>query len=396
MVKWKSVASKYLILHRLSFGNCQAEEITEAKEFLTERFPRLVEDEEVWDREIIRELWRLYQLGSREGGLSELCLRCVISHYLKNYCYKLAQQYGRKHNFTVGDLLPFVLDCTDSSLNNGNHNSVTVRILQTFNLEKSGLSAWIQRIVITDKELKIFLLENGLELRTNWSLLKQYNSRQVERILSDFYRYNSTYTEQLTRLLESYQIVYLAEIQAPRNQINQERQQQGLGKLTTPYSAPNHQQLLSMAQQLSPIWKLSPEEVLKQLQNLAQLIRDYKSSRYHDVAKQSQSKSNIYDRNQQTSEVSNVYRQLLQHCLTAAIKEVTEERVNYLQSKRNKRDKKFLQRLDLFYCQYVPMGEIAEKIGLNNQSQVSRLLELKAFRSDIGRRTLVKLRSKLL
>ncbi|MEC4819896.1 MAG: hypothetical protein SAK29_42500 [Scytonema sp. PMC 1069.18] len=384
---------KWWTLNRLSLGNCRGEEITEAKEFFTQLFSG---DEEVSDKEIIRQLWGLYKSESPEKPLAEKCLRCVISHYIKIQCFDLAKKYGSKHDFTVEDLFPFVLDCTDSSLNNGNHNSLTARILQSFKLEQASLSTWTKRIVITDRELKIFLLEHGIELVTNWLLLKQYNSRKLRQNLSELPRFSSTEIQQYTRLLESYQNVYLAEIQAARNQINQEREQQGLRKITTPYPAPNHQQLVSMAEELSPIWKLSPEEVLKELQNLAQFIRDYKSSRYHDAAKQSQTKSNIYDNNQQTSEISNVYRQLLQDCLIAAIKEVTEERVNYLQSKRKKRDKPFLQGLDFFHCQYVPMTEIAEKIGLNNQSQVSRLLDQTAFRSDISRRTLVKLRSKLL
>lgn len=393
MVKCKSLPSKYYILHRLNLGKCQGKEIIEAKEFLTQQVSG---DEEVADKKIIRQLWLLYQSESPEQSLAELCLRCVISHYIKIQCFDLAEKYGNQHNFTVDDLLPLVLDSTDSSLNHGNHNSLSIRILQTFNLKKSSLSAWIKIIVRSDKELKRFLLEHGIELVTNWLLLKQYNSRQLQRILSEFYRYNSTKIQQLTTLLESYQTVYLAEIQAARNQINQERKQQGLSKLTTPYPAPNRQQLVSMAEQLSPIWRLSAEKVLEELQNLAKLIRDYKSSRYHGVAKKSQIKTQSYEKDESENDILIVYRQLLEDCLIAAIKKITEERVNYLQNKRNKRHKQFLQGLDFFHCQYVPMGEIAEKIGLNNQSQVSRLLELKSFRADIGRRTLVKLRSKVL
>ena len=396
VVKWKNL-SKYWTLHRLSLGKCRGEEIIEAKEFLTQQISG---GEEVSDRSIISLLWQLYKSETPES-IAEVCLRCVISHYIKTQCRDLVEQYGRKHNFTLEDLLFLVLDSTDSSLNSGNHNSLTVRILQTFDLEKSSLSAWTKRVLKSDKELKRFLLIHGIEQVTNWLLLKQYNTRQLQRILKEFYHYDKLKIEQLSKLLESYQIAYLTEIQAARNQINQERKQQGLGKLKTPYPAPNHQQLGSMADNLSPIWRLSSDEVLQELQNLAQLIRDYKSISARGVTTKGLNESitnistNIYEQNEEDNQILTVYRQLLQDCLIAAIKEVTEERVNYLQSKRNKRDKQFLQGLHLFYCQYIPMGEIAEKLDLNNQSQVSRLLELKTFRADIGRRTLVKLRSQV-
>ena len=179
-------------------------------------------------------------------------MRCVISHYLKNYCYDLALKYGASNNFTEEDLFPLVLDSIGSSLRNGNNNSITFKILETFDLEKnSSLSTWSKIVARSDKEVKRFLLERGIEQVTDWLILKQYNPRQLQRILSEFYCYSSTRIEQLTKLLETYQEVYLA----TRNQKNQERQKQGLRKLTTPYPIPNHQQLQQIAEQLLPIWR---------------------------------------------------------------------------------------------------------------------------------------------
>ena len=396
-MKWKSHRSKYWTLHRLSLGNCRGKEITEAKEFFTQLFSG---DEEVSDKDIIRQLWRLYESESPEQLLAEKCLRCVISHYIKNQCFDLANKYDSKHNFTVEDLMPLVLDSTDSSLNHGNHNSLTIRILKTFDIKKSSLSAWVKIKVNRDRELKRFLLEHGIEQVTDWLLLKQYNSRKLQRILSDFHHLSTTEIQQYIALLKSYQNVYLAEIQAARNQINQQRKQQGLGKLTTPYLAPERQHLLSIAEQLSP--RLSTDEVLEELQHLAKLIRSYRTGRRMNVETQTLHEnitnvpSNTSDSSEEEDEILTVYRQLLQDCLIAAIKEVIEARVKFLQSKRKKRDKQFLEGLNLLYCQYLSMGEIATKLDLQNQSKVSRLLDLKKIRVDIGRRTLVKLRSKVL
>lgn len=394
-----NLPSKYWILNQIGLGKCQAQEVKEAKEFFMQKILELAEGETVTDTEIIRQLWGLYQ-SATPYPLVEVCLRCVISHHIREFCYQLAEQFGGKHHFIVEDLLPLVLDSTHNSFNHGNHDSLTTRILQSFDPEKSSLSSWTKRIVKSDKEFKKFLLLHGIELVTDWLLLKQTNARQLQQILSDFHGHSHSRIQQLINLLESYQMVYLAEIHDFRHQINQERRKQGLGKLKTPYPAPNHQQLEQMAEKLFPTWKLLPEEVLEELQNLAKLIREYKSCARvgaaqvfgKPVTKLSNHKS---DEDEEESELLNTYRRLLQDALTTAIKEVTEERVKYLQSKRNKRDKQFLQALHLFHCQNLPMGEIANLVGLNNQSQVSRLLELKTFRSDIARRTLVKLRSKV-
>ncbi len=387
-----STLPKYWILYQIGLGNCQGTEKIEAKEFLIQQIPALEKDEKFPDKEIIRQLWRLYQ-SDNDKPLAELCLRCVISHYLKIHCYKLVKKYGSKHNFTVDDLLPLVLDSKDSSLNHGNDNSLTSHILQTFDLEKS-LSAWVNILVRRDKELKSFLLQYGIEEITNWSLLKQYSPHQLQRILTEFHHYSKTEIQQFTKLLECYHRIYLTQIQAVRKE---------LGKRTAPYPAPNHQQLQQISEELLTTWKLSADEVLQELQNLAKLIREYKiSRRARNVATQALNESavasspNNCDRNQEKSDILTVYHQFLHDCLITAIEEVTEERFNYLQRKKKQQHQQFIQGLKLFHCQNIPMEKLAELLGLNNHSQVSRLLDLKSFRADIGRRILVKLRARVL
>lgn len=381
---------KWWTLHRLSLGNCRGEEITEAKEFFTQLFSG---DEEVSDKEIIRQLWGLYKSESPEKPLAEKCLRCVISHYIKIQCFDLAKKYDSKHNFTVEDLMPLVLDSTDSSLNNGNHNSLTIRILETFDIEKSSLSAWVKIKVNRDRELKRFLLEHGIEQVTDWLLLKQHNSRKLEEILSDFHHLSSTQIQQYIALLKSYQNVYLAEIQAVRNQINQKRKQQGVGKLTTPYPAPNHQQLLSMAGDLSSIWRLSTGEILEELQNLAQLIRSFKSNRRKGVVTQSLGKTESVlpayqeDEEDETKQFLTVFGQQYNSCFLRAVREVIEDRVQFYRNKKKPKDQQFIKALHLYHCQVVPMGKIAPQIGLKKQYQVSRLLEQREIRADVARKT---------
>ena len=409
MVKWTSPLSKYWILHRLSLGKCQAQKQGKAEEFLIQE---LTGDEEISDREIVTRLWKIYESESPdEPVLAKLCLRCIISHYLKNSCYELAKQYGQKHNFNAEDLFPFVLDSTDASLNYGNNHSLTARILQTFNLEKGSLSNWIKIIIKRNAKLKEFFLENGLELITNWLVLKQCTISKLQHILSDFYRYDSQKIQQLTQLLEGYHTIYLAQIQAERNEVHQQQERQypplvSTGKrkeidppLTPPrrgrqvrYPEPNYQQLLEIAERLSTTWKVSPEGVLKELQNLAQLIREYRVSRGKSVATQALGKHEFIlpapqaDEDNEEKQFIAAFREHYDRCFLKAVQEVIEEKVNYYQNKKKPKHEQFIKALRLYHCQMVPMGEIAPQVGLKKQYQVSRLLEQTKIRDDIARR----------
>ncbi|NJN23154.1 MAG: hypothetical protein HC810_00415 [Acaryochloridaceae cyanobacterium RL_2_7] len=77
------------------------------------------------------------------------------------------------------------------------------------------------------------------------------------------------------------------------------------------------------------------------------------------------------------------YREDLKQSLDDAIAEVLERRYRQLQSKRNPLTDAWLKGLYLFHCRGESMGDIAHKIGLKAQYQVSRLLQLKAMRADI-------------
>ena len=82
MVKWE-IPSKYWVMHLIGVTVCQSREKEEAREFLMQQVTELATGEES-DKEIIPQLWQVYRLESPHPQ-AEVCLRCVISHYLKNY-----------------------------------------------------------------------------------------------------------------------------------------------------------------------------------------------------------------------------------------------------------------------------------------------------------------------
>ena len=398
-------ASRYWLLVRVdSFGKCLTEEVEEAKTFFHEQFPALTDIEDVPDREIQRRLVRCFQEDDTHCHIAECCLRCFISNQIKEVCLELEQKFGKQHDFTSAQLLPLVLDSTlrspsqETDEPHTNYLSVTSRILQTFDPNKSNLSTWTARLLKSDRILKQFLLEHGLEQVTDWMILSYMNPGRLKRVLSDFDR-TPTEINQAIELLDRFHHVYRAQLLLKRQAGDRRR-----------YPEPTAQQLLQMAQQLSATRIISPEQVLQQLQELAQLLRsDRLRARKALLRSEPLHKSetrrgrNTIDSKHNSDEQSEFlasYHQQLDTCLAQSVKQVIQARFTYLQGKKNQKAQKkaqnFLKALYLFHCQGVPMKEIAPQLGLNDQPQVSRLLELKTLRNDIGRRTLLCLRSRVL
>jgi hypothetical protein len=398
-------ASRYWLLVKVdSFGKCLSEEVEEAKTFFLEQFPALADIEDVPDREIQRQLVRYFQDDDTYRQIAECCLRCFISNQIKEVCLELEQKFGKQHDFSSTELLPLVLDSTlrspyqETNEPETPYRSVTARILQSFNPNKSNLSTWTARLLKSDRILKQFLLEHGLEQVTDWMILSYMNSRRLKRVLSDFHR-TPTEINQALQLLDRFHQVYRAQLLLKR-QVGDRRR----------YPEPTAQQLLQIAQQLSTTRIISPEQVLEQLQELAQLLRsDRLRARKVPLRSEPLPKSEIRmgrnttdskDNTDEQSEFLASYHQQLDACLAQSVQQVIQTRFTYLQGKKNqkalKKAQNFLKALYLFHCQGIPMKEIAPQLGMNDQPQVSRLLELKVLRSDIGRRTLLCLRNRVL
>jgi hypothetical protein len=90
------------------------------------------------------------------------------------------------------------------------------------------------------------------------------------------------------------------------------------------------------------------------------------------------------------------YRQQFMACLDATILQVTEQRCKQFKRKSLEKSEQFLKALSLFHCRGESMGEIAKKLGLKAQYQVTRLLNLKEFRADVRQQLLIQLRDRIL
>lgn len=402
---------RYWTLVRIdAAGKCKIEEIAPVKTFFLASFPEFIQKSEVPDTLIQHQLWHWMREATTEvRALAECCLKCFISCKIERTCQQLAAQLGTKHGFTYGDLLPFVLDDDSRRPNKDqgkpastSYQSLLSDILQSFNPEQSSLATWTTRRVKHHKELNAFLLEHGVYLVSDWAILNDTSSKQLQRIFSQFHHLTSLEIQQATQLLESYHAVYRAQRLIAR--------QAGVKGQCQP---PTTEQLRQIQECLSTkiTQMLSPKTVMTQLQAIASRLREYRihvrggtlatepidalNSTLGDSISFRDFVDHRYINDAQT-EFLNFYHEQFVTCLDEAIAQVTEEQVRKLQSKDPQKAQKFVTALQLFYCQGKSMGEIASSVNLQAQFQVSRLLQLKSFRADIQQQFLVLLRDRVI
>ncbi len=362
-------------------GQRRVEEVPTAKAFFQQQFPEWIDQQDVPDAAIQRKLVAL--MASETQEQAELCLRCFISQQIDKTCLELAYRFGEKGGLNEFDLLPFVLDDVkllqrSTPQTHTTYESLADKILRNFNPEKGQLSTWTARLVRSHGELQKFLEECGIYLESDWSLLNNYCPQQLERLLMEFYNYNSTLAHKAREILDSYQTVYLGD----RLQKNRSRSR---------CQPPTLEQLNRMIADLEEkeITGLTSDKLLEQLESIAELIR---RSRHPQ--------KNIPllppdETDREMEECLQRYRQLLITKLDEAIVQVLQARLSYFQRRRPPKDKIFIQGLQL-YCQGQTMTEIAREIGLKRQDNVTRLLQLKTLREDIQQRLLSTLKDQVI
>ena len=373
----------------------------------------LAQKVEVSDAAIVRSLWQQMRASeetdTNERYLAEICLRCYISHQIYQVCLDLGTKFGNRNGFTCQDLLPFVLDDEvllatptrqqrlRSKSSQSSYQSVATTVLKTFDPTKGSLNTWVNRYVKQHPELKRFLLQHGVFLISDWALLNDTNSKQLQKILADMYRLTSVEIQQMCELLVSYHAVY-----------RQDRLEQRLVGATSACQAPTDEQLTRIAGELQTQTDriLSAKAILNQLQAIAIKIRQYR------IAAQGGSVSSVsFDRpeiqpmversqitpdDEEQVEFIKLYQTQFMECLDKAISQVINDFISKLQRKRSSTEQSFITALHLFHCQGQSMTTIAPQIGLKKQFEVTRLLKLNELRADIRQRLLVMLRDRVL
>ncbi len=392
-------ASKYWNLVSLdSSGKLNITEISLAKKFFQQQFRNLIDRETISDLVVQRDLIAFNNNPREVANVwAQRCLRCFISHQIKQVCIQLEMQFGREHGFTRSDLFIYTLNDTldnfrdsisSEKISKSQYKPLAIEILETFDPQKANLSTWTTRLVKQNRELQRFLLEQGVYLVSNWAILNDTNLKQLDRILSEFHNLTPTEIDLASRVLESYHAVY-------RQDRLKNRQGKG-GKCQTP-SVEQLERIANLIKQKANL-VLNAEQTLSKLEQLANLLREYRIYVRGGKLKQSQSLDNEAmntegmqasiisgesDRDSDRSNFLKFYQKQFKRSLDCSIEYVILTRLSKFKGKKAAKAPQFLTALELFHCQGESMSAIASAIGLQAQYQVTRLLKLKELRTDI-------------
>lgn len=400
-----ATVSKYWKLVKLeSSGQRKISEIASAKSFFQSVFPEWATRTDISDVEIQQKLTQWYREPETlphpnlNSINAQLCLLCYISWQIEQVCLNLEAKYRDEYGVSCSDLLPLVLDeAGEINRKNTAYQSLARQILESFDSQQSSLATWTNRRVKFHPELNAFLLERGIYMISNWAILNDTRPKQLERILSEVYQLTPLEVQGSSHILSSYHSVY-------RCQRLQQRQT-GFKRRCQPPTSEQYEQMADFLKTQLNL-SISVEIVAQSLQEIATQLRDYriyvrggqfpikpieldeKIDQLIDI------KYSEKDNHQE--EFLEQYRQQFMACLDATILQVTEQRCKQFKRKSQEKSEQFLKALSLFHCRGESMGEIAKKLGLKAQYQVTRLLNLKEFRADVRQQLLIQLRDRIL
>lgn len=370
--------SRYWQLVRLtSSGHCKTETLTHVEVWMQQTFTSLMAAPNSSDKELQTQLIATWQSGQAEAELAQLSLRCFISHQIRIVCLKLARQFGEQSNLQAAELFSLILD--DYGQVSGSYQPFTLKILETYDPDKSALTTWCDRLTKTHPDITRVLAEHGYLLVSAWSLLTNTEPEQLSRILGQFHLCSQSEIERALDLLTQYQRVY------KRDRLLQRRASGKVGRCLPPTQKQLHE--------MKP--DDEPDVVLGHLEDLAEQLRQYRlhvkqgnpKLFYPDNEdfRQSIDKPDYYPLNYEDDQDAflDAYHKALVTCLADAIVKVLQVNIIRLKAKNPPRDKAYIRGLYLFHCRGMTMGKLAPKIGLKTQVQVNRLLNLKRLRDDV-------------
>ena len=331
------------------------------------------------DRDLQTYLWQRWQASDEESALALLCLRCWLSHQITATCSQLASQFGRHYGFTTAELLPLVLD--DEGHIAPTYQPLSMNILERYDPAQAALNTWASRITKAHPEINRFCLEHGLYRISDWALLNDTSVGRLARALPGL---SAADCKRKAALLTAYHQVYR------RDRIIQRQQSGRASRCPEPTDA----QLL----EISP--GSPPSIVLQQLCELADQLREHRiavrrgmpitrsldatvdNQPYLQLASPSQTNSEAESSAAQDKFVER-YRNHFLGSLDKAITAVAQSYAAGYEKRQPLKGRLFLSALDLFHCDGLSMGAIAKQIGLSSQVQVTRLLKLKRFRTEV-------------
>ena len=331
------------------------------------------------DRKLQTYLWDRWRADKEDAALAQLALRCWLSHQIAATCNQLAAQFGQAYGFVASELWPLVLD--DSDRLSSAYEPLSIKILNRYDPTQSALSTWVARMTKGHPEINRFCLERGLYRISDWAILNDTPAERLTRVLPQL---SAAVLAEKTALLLAYHQVYR------RDRIQQRNSHSARLGLASRCETPTEEQL----RRIQP--NVETNVVLSQLQELASQLREHRiavrrkmpptqllGDRASDTSHR-QAATNGEDKNDLAEDNFLLkYRDHFSSSLDHAIEAIALGYVKTYRRRKPPKDRLFLTALGLFHCRGLSMTAIAQQTGLTSQVQVTRLLQLKRFRTEV-------------
>lgn len=392
-----------------------------ARKLFAEEFPELSNQTSLSfkDHQFVQvSLWKMFhnqKLDAKQRAKAGLCLRCYVSHAIVKGCEILANRAGDK--ISLEYLLPYVLNDDGNTFvvvnSDGNSKSktqlivkdsgeiqpipkdgnfVSVEVLNSYNPNLSdskkseNLDNWCIRRIQQNKDLQTLLLEYGVWIPSDWSLL----CREVPQKLYE----NNYLKDGDCDFIEVFHAVY-------RRDRRKSRQR---GRCSQPTDA-QLEEMLSLLKGKNIILR-SGAELIQKLQQIAEILQEDNYSTKTgkpptnsiDAVNYSEDKDNYFSKLNENAPENNNCEKMEENVLRKTLKKLPPEalyhaisfripqRVELLKSRRCTRAyaEQFVNGLRLYYREIncLSLKEIAKQWNIT-WSKARRIFELSELIANV-------------
>ncbi|MEO1402947.1 MAG: hypothetical protein AAFV72_17105 [Cyanobacteria bacterium J06635_1] len=332
-----------------------------------------------------------------------LCLRSRTSYSILAACRKISARfagYEGSARLRYQDLLPCVLDddgqrlvVIDSNkqreLSAGELKPLlyvpfTVQMLSRFDPQAQtqlNLDSWAYHQTQQHSEVRRLLSEHGFSLFTDWALLNRVGQQQ-----------QAQFSAPEQAIIQAFHAVY-------RRDRRQLARQQARQRCVEPNSTQLDEMLTLLQGAVPP--DLNPSQLLSMLKQIATQLRHQEIWRKRgapladsiDAKRATVNTWEIVDPvapQLETEDIRSACQQVLQQALQKGIAESLIDYIRALKQRRKyaKLADRVVPALKLLYGEGKSQSEVATALNLSNQSQVSRLLNLKQLLGQVRLKTL--------
>lgn len=395
-------------------------QLNSARKFFAEEFPKLSNQPGLSSKDnqyVQVSLWKTFHnptLDAEQRALAGLCLRCYVSHSIVKGCEIIASKTADKK--LLQNLLPYALnDDGNTFIVVGSDaktqlivqksgelqpipkagNFVSIEVISSYNPQLSNskksesLDNWCIRRIKQNKDLQKLLLEYGVWVPSNWSLLCREIPKSLEACLK-----NSEKSGNERHLIEVFHEVYRRD----RRKLNSRK------KCEEPTPAQLEEMMFLL--QGKGITLSSEQELIQKFQEIAEILRqdnhaiktgkpqadsiDASSSLEEDnssfsILNQLGTENNDSE-HMEENELREVLNTLPAEALYSAISFRIPQRVESLKAKKASRDyaEKFVDGLQLYYHEINPLSlkEIAQQWDIN-WSKARRIFQVGELISNV-------------